>query len=96
MSELDEGAQAIGAANTLVRTENGYKGYNTDMLGLLREVRSYGVELDAHDVIILGAGGAAKAVAYMCGANGAGHVYGVRVDKNSVRRWRGQSSQSRS
>lgn len=75
LSELDEGAQAIGAANTLVRTENGYKGYNTDMLGLLREVRSYGVELDAHDVIILGAGGAAKAVAYMCGANGAGHVY---------------------
>lgn len=43
--------------------------------GLLREVRSYGVELDGQDVIILGAGGAAKAVAYMCVSNGAGHVY---------------------
>lgn len=75
LSELDEGGQAIGAVNTLVRTENGYKGYNTDMMGLLREVRSYGVELDGQDVIILGAGGAAKAVAYMCMSNGAGHVY---------------------
>ena len=45
------------------------------MMGLLREVRSYGVELDGQDVIILGAGGAAKAVAYMCVSNGAGHVY---------------------
>lgn len=75
LSAIDEGGQAIGAVNTLVRTENGYKGYNTDMLGLLREVRSYGVELDGQDVIILGAGGAAKAVAYMCVSNGAGHVY---------------------
>ena len=75
LSAIDEGGQAIGAVNTLVRTENGYKGYNTDLLGLLREVRSYGVELDGQDVIILGAGGAAKAVAYMCVSNGAGHVY---------------------
>ena len=75
LSAIDEGGQAIGSVNTLVRTENGYKGYNTDMLGLLREVRSYGVELDGQDVIILGAGGAAKAVAYMCVSNGAGHVY---------------------
>ncbi len=75
LSAIDEGGQAIGSVNTLVRTENGYKGYNTDMMGLLREVRSYGVELDGQDVIILGAGGAAKAVAYMCVSNGAGHVY---------------------
>lgn len=75
LSELDEGGQAIGAVNTLVRTENGYKGYNTDMMGLLREVRSYGVELDGQDVIILGAGGAAKAVAYMCVSNGAGLLF---------------------
>ena len=75
LSAIDEGGQAIGAVNTLVRTENGYKGYNTDMMGLFREVRSYGVELDGQDVIILGAGGAAKAVAYMCVSNGAGHVY---------------------
>ena len=31
--DIDEGAAAIGAINTLVRTANGYKGYNTDMMG---------------------------------------------------------------
>ena len=28
---IDDIAEKIGAVNTLVRTENGYKGYNTDM-----------------------------------------------------------------
>lgn len=73
-SVSDEGL-AIGAVNTLVRTENGYRGYNTDMLGLTREIKSYGIELDGRKVIILGAGGAAKAVAYMCMAEKASDIY---------------------
>ncbi len=72
---LDDGGRAIGAVNTLVRTSEGYKGYNTDMLGLMREVKSYGIALLGQDVIILGAGGAAKAVAYMCMSEKAAHVY---------------------
>ncbi len=70
----DEGL-AIGAVNTLVRTENGYRGYNTDMLGLKREIKSYGIELEGRKVIILGAGGAARAVAYMCMAEKASEIY---------------------
>ena len=69
--DIDEGAAAIGAVNTLVRIANGYKGYNTDMMGLSRELESYGVKLDGKRVIILGAGGAARAVAYMCMNKGA-------------------------
>ncbi len=72
---IDEGGKAIGAVNTLVRTEHGYKGYNTDMMGLFRAICSYGIELSDRNVVILGAGGAAKAVSYMCVANGANHVY---------------------
>ena len=34
--EIDEDARAIGAVNTLVRMEGGYKGYNTDAAGLKR------------------------------------------------------------
>ncbi|MEG0214946.1 MAG: shikimate dehydrogenase, partial [Hungatella sp.] len=30
LKEIDEDAKAIGAVNTLVRMEGGYKGYNTD------------------------------------------------------------------
>lgn len=73
-SVSDEGL-AIGAVNTLVRTENGYRGYNTDMLGLTREIKSYGIELEGRNVIILGAGGAARAVAYMCMAEKASDIY---------------------
>lgn len=74
---LDPAAEGIGAVNTLVRNEEkyGYVGYNTDMPGLLREVQSEGIELKDRKIIILGAGGASKAVAYMCMQEQAEHIY---------------------
>ncbi|MGN1147738.1 MAG: shikimate dehydrogenase [Lachnospiraceae bacterium] len=65
LKETDALAGKIGAVNTLVRTEGGYKGYNTDMPGLYRAMRSDGVCVDGKKVIILGAGGVARAVAVM-------------------------------
>ena len=32
--DIDAGAKTIGAVNTLVRVDGGYKGYNTDMKGI--------------------------------------------------------------
>lgn len=75
LSSVSDEGLAIGAVNTLVRIENGYRGYNTDMLGLTREIKSYGIELEGRKVIILGAGGAARAVAYMCMAEKASDIY---------------------
>ncbi len=63
---VDDLAKSIGAVNTLVRTEGGYKGYNTDMTGLYHAMKSYGIRLEGEEIILLGAGGAARAVAYMC------------------------------
>ena len=63
---IDELAKSIGAVNTLVKTEGGYKGYNTDMTGLYRAMTSYGIKIEGEEIILLGAGGAARAVAYMC------------------------------
>lgn len=62
---IDPLAERIGAVNTLVRTERGYRGYNTDMPGLYRAMVSDGVQVDGESVIILGAGGVARAVAFM-------------------------------
>lgn len=75
--EIDEAAKQIGAVNTLVRMEekHGYKGYNTDMSGLRRQIREDGITLKNRVVVILGAGGAAKAVVYMCLLEGAERIY---------------------
>lgn len=71
---IDPLAEAIGAVNTLVRVENGYKGYNTDILGLQRELQDAGISLKGSRVILLGAGGAARAIAFLCVSEGASEV----------------------
>lgn len=75
LKELDPLAEKIGAVNTLVRTEGGYKGYNTDMTGLLRAMKSEGIQIEGKKTLLLGAGGASRAVAFMLGTEGAKQVY---------------------
>ena len=65
LKETDPLAETIGAVNTLVRREGGFKGYNTDMPGLYRAMREDGVEIAGEKVLILGAGGVARAVAIL-------------------------------
>lgn len=72
--EIDDLAEKIGAVNTLVRKDGGYKGYNTDMPGLYRSMVSDGVNLTGRTVIILGAGGVARAVAIMLLDKGAAGI----------------------
>jgi len=63
----DPSAQAIGAVNTLHRTATGWRGHNTDGHGLAAALREdLGVELAGASVILLGAGGAARAAAVEC------------------------------
>lgn len=75
LREIDDLARNIGAVNTLVKTDDGYKGYNTDMEGLYRAMTSEGVKIAGERIVLLGAGGAARAVAYLCAVKGADKVY---------------------
>lgn len=75
LSEIDATAAAIGAVNTLVRIDSGYKGYNTDVSGLLRSVREFSGSVKDRPCILIGAGGAAKAAAYMLASEGASVIY---------------------
>ncbi len=75
LREIDGLAEDIGAVNTLVRCAGGYKGYNTDMEGLYRAMESEGIRIRGESVILLGAGGAARAVAYLCAVKGADKVW---------------------
>ncbi len=70
LSEIDPIAKAIGAVNTLVRTPDGYKGYNTDYRGLRKSLEESGMLLTGMRVILIGSGGAARAVGFMCGEAG--------------------------
>jgi shikimate dehydrogenase len=77
LESIDPLAEKIGAVNTLVRDEkgNGFRGYNTDMTGLYRSLEQEGIGLAGEDVILLGAGGVARAVACLCVMKGAKHIY---------------------
>ncbi len=55
-------AEAVGAANTLVRTETGWHAHNTDVAGFLTPLAE--ADLRGAEMTVLGAGGAARAVVY--------------------------------
>ena len=70
LSEVDEAAQNVGAVNTLKYTPEGYKGFNTDVTGFVRELEIFDVPVAGRDVIVIGAGGASRAV-----CEGLRHLY---------------------
>lgn len=74
LKDMDPLAKQIGAVNTLVRTEGGYKGYNTDMPGLYRAMCEDGVRIEGEKVLILGAGGVARAVAMLLAQKDAAEI----------------------
>lgn len=84
LDELDETAEKIGAVNTLVRCESGLKGYNTDMPGLLRAMQSDNVPIEGEKVIILGAGGVARAVAMMLQKENAAEIIILNRSKDKA------------
>ena len=57
-------AQRIGAINTIVAEKGELTGYNTDATGALRALREGGVDLKGRRVVVLGSGGAARAIAF--------------------------------
>lgn len=58
----DERARAVGAVNTIDFREN--IGTNTDVIGLIDDLKAHNIPLDGAKVIVLGAGGAARAAVY--------------------------------
>jgi len=64
LDRLDESAEKIGSVNTVARTKSGLVGYNTDGEGAVRALRSYGFEPNNKRILVLGAGGAAKALVH--------------------------------
>lgn len=74
LTDIDALAERVGAVNTLVRQENGYKGYNTDLPGLYRAMVSDGVKLEGAKVLVLGAGGVARGASMLMAEKGAARI----------------------
>lgn len=70
LDQLSPAAQVIGAVNTVVVREDGLYGDNTDGRGFVEALRREGVSLAGQSVTLLGAGGAAKAIAVECALAG--------------------------
>jgi shikimate dehydrogenase len=71
LDSLDPLAEKIGAVNTVVNDGGLLKGYNTDAEGFLRALKGRGVEPRDKNIVVLGAGGASRAISYILAGNGA-------------------------
>lgn len=65
LDELSEGAQIIGAVNTIVRDGSRLKGYNTNAIGIMDTLREIGLEVEDKTALVFGTGGAARTVAFI-------------------------------
>ena len=67
LDSVEPTARHIGAINTIVAEGETLTGHNTDAIGALRALREGGVELKGRQVVMLGSGGAARAIAFALG-----------------------------
>ncbi|MBI3638741.1 MAG: shikimate dehydrogenase [Thaumarchaeota archaeon] len=62
LDEVDGNCKTIGATNTVVNNYGSLKGYNTDMDGFLDPIKKRNIDCKDSDVLLVGAGGAARAI----------------------------------
>jgi shikimate dehydrogenase len=62
LDELDPVAARVGAVNTIGRVGRGLRGSNTDVVGFRRAIDECGYQVAGKAVVVIGAGGAARAV----------------------------------
>ena len=64
LDEADPAVKFLRAANTILNQRGRIRGFNTDGVGALKALKNNGVNLAGKKVLLLGAGGAAKAIAF--------------------------------
>ncbi len=74
MDTLSDDARMYGAVNTVVLRSGKRHGFNTDGEGFLRSLRRAGMEHEGKNIVMLGAGGAARAIALKLAAAGSERI----------------------
>ncbi|AEF17187.1 MULTISPECIES: shikimate dehydrogenase [Thermoanaerobacterium] len=75
LDRISDEAKLIGAVNTIKNNSGSLEGYNTDVTGFMESLKEHNVDVVGKNAVILGAGGAAKAVAVGLALLGAKSIY---------------------
>lgn len=81
LDEIESSAMEIGAVNTIKISPSGLKGYNTDAYGFKKSIEPY-LKNHHKKALILGTGGASKAIAYVLGQMNIEYTFVSRTGKN--------------
>ncbi len=74
LDEISDAAKIIGAVNTIVNDDGYLRGENTDGKGYMISLKDENVNVEGAHVVLLGAGGAARAISVECALAGAKKV----------------------
>jgi shikimate dehydrogenase len=80
VAAVDPAVDAIGAANTLILENGSLRATNTDWLGFIADLHAHDVSVERKFCLVLGTGGASKAVAYALRQMGASAVKHATIE----------------
>jgi shikimate dehydrogenase len=85
LDEIDKEASFIGAVNTIVNHNGKLIGYNTDGRGFMKALSEAYISIKNKNVLIIGAGGASRAISYYLSEKASG-LFLHDIDKKKGRR----------
>lgn len=78
LDEISEEASFIGAVNTIKNDNGRLTGYNTDGRGFMQSLANAGIDVGDKKILIIGAGGASRAIGYyLCKEASEVHLFDV-------------------
>lgn len=84
LDEISDEARKFGSVNTVVNKDGKLIGYNTDAQGFCRSLEYNGIEVEGKDILMLGAGGAAKPVCMLLAMKGAKSITLINRTKSKA------------
>jgi len=83
LNQLSKEVKTLGAVNVVSFKRKKTIGHNTDIIGIRQTIKEQKIQIRGNNIVVFGAGGAAKAVAYVLGEKKAKQVWIVnRTRKN--------------
>lgn len=86
IDKIDPLAKKIGSVNTIVNKNGVLKGYNTDGPGFIKDLAEHGIKPGNKTVLLVGAGGAGRAIATILSLSGAKTIYITDKDEQRAKK----------